>query len=128
MVKAKKRVEDSIQRHLVAWMKEEYPNVKVIATLNEDSRTRVDMGCDIGITDLILMRRDGEMLAVFFLELKTKTGRLSESQKDWAADYADAFASVNTHYDVAYGFSDAKEKVKSWLDSPKIFRHSVQTD
>lgn len=116
--RSKRRVEDSIQRHLVAWIRSEYPEIKVIATLNEDSRTRVDMGCDIGIPDLILMRRVGGVLLVFFLELKTKTGRLSDSQKDWAADYAARFAcESNTNYDVAYGFSAAKEKVKSWVDN-----------
>lgn len=116
------RVEASIQRHLVAWIRSEYPSIKVVATLNENSRTQIEMGCDVGITDLILLDRHDGVLFVFFLELKTKKGKLSQSQKDWQEDYINRYESANATYDVAYGFSQAKEKIKDWqfaLDNQK---------
>lgn len=114
-----KRVEDSIQRNLVAWIKKEYPHVKVIGTLNEDSRTKVAMGVDVGLPDLMIMWSDDDVLQVYFLELKTKDGRLKKSQKDWAKDYHERFASSNTHYGVAYGFREAIKQIEGVLKCEK---------
>lgn len=113
-----KRTEASIQRNLVKWIKETYPNVKVIAAQNENSRHATEQGTDVGLPDLILMWRVDDILEVFFLELKTKKGRLQPSQKEWAADYAKRFISENTHYDVAYGFSEAKKKIAEVISTP----------
>jgi hypothetical protein len=110
------RIEASIQRHLVAWIKETYPQAKCIATLNENNRHCMDMGCDEGITDLLIMeRRTDGLLWMLFLELKKKKGKLSESEIKWAKDYHINFASKNTVYAVAYGFSAAKEIIEQFF-------------
>ena len=109
----KRNVEASIQRALVAWLKEHYKHVMIQATLNEHSRTQMGMGCTVGIPDLLLFWRRGGVLNVLFLELKTKTGRLSDSQHSWKDAWLDSFlAAPNTHYAVAKGFGAAKEVVE----------------
>lgn len=77
----------------------------------------MDMGCEEGSTDLLLRRRKADgYLHILFLELKTTDGTLSPSQIDWVADYYSRFASRNTTYAVAYGFSEAKEVVSAWVE------------
>lgn len=111
-----RRIEDAIQRALVKWIREECPSIHIIATRNEDSRKFVGMGVDVGVTDLILMKKRDDILQVLFLEMKTKRGKLSESQKEWKTGKYDLLLnSNNTQYDVAYGFENAKEKILDWL-------------
>jgi hypothetical protein len=114
-----KRIEAAIQRALVVWLRAEHPALRFHATLNENSHHQTDMGCDIGIPDLLLFRRVGEVLHVLFLELKKKTGKLSPSQKDWATCYHLGLAGSNTDYAVAYGFEQAKEMITEWANDTK---------
>lgn len=107
-----KKVEAAIQRALVAWIRENYPSVEILATLNENSRHQIDMGCDVGITDLLIFKPVQNVKHIFYLELKTQTGKLHASQKKWAARYTPY---ENTHYGVAYGFADAREQIKEWM-------------
>ena len=116
-MKSRSNIEAAIQRAGVDWVKKTHADVKIIATLNENSRHHIGMGCDVGITDLMLMKRVGGVLYVFFLELKKKKGVLSKSQKDWRIDYECRFAGNNTRYDVAYGFDEMKEKINLWIKS-----------
>lgn len=104
----KRRIEASIQRHLVKWLEEEFPHVRIVATLNENNRHCMDMGCQEGITDLLLFwEPNGDGIEhIFYLELKTKTGKLSDPQIEWAEKRP---IRSNTHYAVAYGFSQAKD-------------------
>jgi hypothetical protein len=113
-------VEATIQRALVRWIRENYPHVKIIAAQNENSRHHIEQGMDIGLPDLMLLWRENDVLQMFFLELKTKKGRLSASQKDWAADYALRFAASNTQYAVAYGFAAAREAVQKGISSSRL--------
>lgn len=105
-----KRVEAAIQKALIAWVKETYPEVIITATANERSYKEVEqIGC-LGIPDLILFYPTGKVL---FLELKTKTGRFSESQIEFNEMFDSRFQCFQR--DVAYGFSHAKELIINWL-------------
>ena len=110
----RKNVEGAIQRALVRWIHETYPHIKVVATLNENNRHCMDMGCDDGITDLILFDRVDGVLHVFFHELKKLKGTLQPNQVDWEIDYVMRYASSNTHYAVGYGFEQSKKNVIDW--------------
>lgn len=108
MVKqAPKRAEAAIQRAVVDWVRREWPMVKVVATLNENNRHCMNMGCDDGITDLILMWTPMDVMHTLFLELKTKNGTLQPNQQEWSAAYHIGWAGTNTHYATAYGFEHA---------------------
>ena len=110
-------VESAIQRAVVDWVKNNYPMVMVQATLNENSRDAMALGCTKGITDLLLFYTPSEgPMCVIFLELKTKKGRLLPSQTEWVRDwYGGRLKADNTHYALAYGFSEAKEAIKKIL-------------
>lgn len=109
----RKSTEAAIQRALVAWLGDHYKYVMVQATLNENSRTHMGMGCTVGIPDLLLFWRCNGTLNVLFLELKTKTGRLSQSQTGWKSAWYDCFiVAPNSHYAVAHGFGAAKKVIE----------------
>lgn len=114
-----KKVEATIQRALVQWIKLQYPFVKVIAAQNENSRYHIEQGMDKGLPDLMLMWRVDGVLQVLFLELKTKNGRLQQSQKDWATNYTEHYAASNTQYAVAYGFVEAQGIIQKGISSSK---------
>jgi len=109
-------VEAAIQRALVKWIPAE---VHVIATLNEDSRHKLTMGVDVGCPDLLLFYRGRSVLHVFFLELKTKTGSMRYTQKEWAEGYLANLQSINTSYATAYGLEEAQGYVEAWLEQLK---------
>ena len=111
---SKKQVEAAIQKHIVLYVRDTYPLVKIHATQNEHSYNKNTDG-DLGITDLILFRRKGKTLHIFFLELKTTVGTLLASQKKWKKDYDKDFAANNTTYGVAYGYTAAKDAIDSWI-------------
>jgi hypothetical protein len=111
-----KKTESAIQRALVDWLTNNYRHVMVQATLNENSRNYMGMGCTVGIPDLIIFWRRFGVLQVLFLELKTKKGRLSNSQTGWKSAWYDSLLKEkNAHYAVAYGFSDAKNILEAVL-------------
>jgi len=118
-----KRVESAIQRAVVRWVAGTYDHVKVVATLNENNKHCMDMGCDLGITDLIIhWTVDGTMYTLF-LELKTTTGSLQESQEDWAFDYQYHYAATNTYYGTAFGYEKAIEIIACVIDSCMLKKH-----
>ncbi len=108
---------------MIIWLRDylttsQYPfKVKIAASQNENSRHAVDLGMDVGEPDLRLSLTKDDIYYIFFLELKTKTGKLQESQKDWFADYEENFKASNTHYAVAYGYTQAQELIINWLAS-----------
>jgi hypothetical protein len=108
-----KKVEAAIQRALVEWIGKTYPYVMVQATLNENSRHAIDMGCCVGIPDLLLFWRKGDTMHVLFLELKTKhkKSKVRDTQVEWYKNNYKKLEGVNTHYAVAKGFSEAKKEI-----------------
>lgn len=111
-----RNIEAAIQRAVVHWMKEHHPAIMMQATLNENSHHCMDMGCTAGIPDLLLFLpgpQDG-LLHIFFLELKTKKGKLSDSQIAWALTRP---RSHNVTYGVAYGYTEAIQAIQSWVDN-----------
>ena len=72
---------------------------------------------DVGEPDLRLSLTKNDIYYIFFLELKTKKGTLQESQKDWFSDYEANFKASNTHYAVAYGYTEAQQLIINWLSA-----------
>lgn len=86
------------------------------ANFNEFARHAIDMGMDIGSADLLLRQRRADNITHFlYLELKRKNGTLSDSQKEWSAEFDLHYASDNCKRAVAYGFDEAKEIITNWL-------------
>lgn len=113
-------MESAIQRALVSYLKtisSRSSPIKVIATLNEDSRHKLDMGVDVGCADLILCRRIENILLMLFLELKRKTGTLQKSQLDWGVDFDENFAAINATRAIAYGYDQAIQLIDTWIKS-----------
>lgn len=75
------------------------------------------MGVDVGTTDLHLAMRIGDTLHYFYLELKTKEGKLGKSQVKWNQRFDENFAADNAKRAVAYGFADAKKTIDEWIQS-----------
>ena len=113
-----KKVEAAIQKATIHWVKETYPLVMITATQNENSYKETAQIGSLGITDLILFYRDiDHKFHVFFLELKKTDGKLLPSQKTWNSNFDTNFSCGNASRAVAYGFIDAKIKIKCWYDS-----------
>jgi hypothetical protein len=85
--------------------------------MNEDSRHNVDMGVDVGTTDLHLGTRCDDIFHCFYLELKTTEGELQQSQIDWNERFDKRFACSNAKRHVAYGLDEAKKAIDNWLQN-----------
>lgn len=84
---------------------------------NEHARHCVDMGVEVGSTDLALRTRRGNTTYFFYLELKKLKGKLSPDQTAWNEDFDMHYVSSNCQRDVAYGLQEAKNKIIGWLGS-----------
>jgi hypothetical protein len=102
------KIEDVIQRELIRWLKDDYPDWKVFATRNEDSRNR-SKEIEVGIPDLILRKNIGGVRHFIYFEVKTKKGKLNPNQIKWRDDQD--FCS-NEKYGVGYGLTESKEILK----------------
>lgn len=117
------RVEAAIQQALVDWFRKTYKDYMLTATLNENSRHNIEMGVVAGITDLLIFARKGDILHVFFHELKTKNknSKPSLSQVDWYKNiYIPKLQAANTHYAVSKGLSEAKKAIIEWTTSVRL--------
>lgn len=117
------RIEAAIQRALVDWFKKTYKNYMLQATLNENSRHNLEMGINVGITDLFIFVRKNDVLHVFFHELKTKhkMSKLSDSQVEWYRnEYVPKLQASNTYYAVSKGLSEAKKEIADWIKKLEI--------
>ena len=83
--KKPRHIEEDIQSSCVQWFRLSYPRYVIFACPNGGSRNRLEAinmkrsGVLAGVSDLIIIAER----AVLFVEMKTKTGRQSESQKRW---------------------------------------------
>jgi hypothetical protein len=103
-----RKIEDAIQAAVISWVHEVYPEVLITTTSNEKHYKQTRMVGSLGIPDLILFYKHH----VFFLELKTKTGKLRQTQKNWFASFSFPHSA-----DVAYGFDEAKQKITAWFEN-----------
>lgn len=93
--------------------------IGVAANNNEHARHHVDLGVDVGSTDLLLRTKRGKLTYFLYLELKkTKKngGRLSQDQIDWNEDFDANYASENCSRAVAYGLQEAKDAIINWIE------------
>lgn len=113
------KVEAAIQKELVVWMKENYPDIGICAAQNENSYKAKSQGMDVGTPDLHLRLRHNNTLYIFYHELKTKKGRPQPSQIRWAERYMRDFMASNTYFCVSYGIENAREIISLWHDTIK---------
>jgi hypothetical protein len=113
------KVERAIQRALVHYLKTtpSCSKIKVCAPMNENSKHCLDMGVDVGCTDLILGTRVGSLYHILYLEIKTKNGELSPSQIGWNAEFDEIYASENCCRQVAYGYHEGIRIIEAWKPS-----------
>ncbi len=90
-----------------------FSDIRICATRNEDSRHMLDMGVDVGRTDLTLERSWKGLLYILYLELKTLDGELTPSQVKWNERF-DASPCKNAQRAVAYGYNDAVRIATEW--------------
>ncbi len=105
------KVESAIQKAVIRWVKDNYPDVIITATANERSYRETDQIGSLGIPDLILFTLDERVL---FLELKRKSGSLLPSQAAWNEAF-DLRRSTQFRRAVAYGFAEARAAISSFL-------------
>lgn len=110
-----RKIEDAIQRELIRWLRAEYPHLKITATRNEENRNRVDE-IEIGMPDLLIRWPRGDVMHLLYFEIKTKKGRLSKEQKEWAAFHRLS----NEHYGIGYGLIQCKDVLRELLKQPLL--------
>jgi hypothetical protein len=113
-----KHVESAIQRELVTWLTNNYPDIEVIYRKNEGLKSAAEgkldklMGLQAGVPDLQLLLYKDDWVHILELELKkVKGSALRQSQKDWFANFKPA---KNREAIVAKGLIDAQKKITNW--------------
>ena len=104
------------QRQLIQWCRTR-PELQFLFHIPNESvggqgwivRNR-QLGVKSGVPDLMLPIPVGGYHGLF-VEMKTKDGRVSETQKKWI----DALNSLGYMAVVAYGYEDAKCKIQNYL-------------
>lgn len=101
-----KQDERQIQRSIVSWARRVAPDARTQhVPMNQSSRVAGAImkgdGAQAGFPDLIVIAPGGKTL---FLEVKTKSGKLSEAQKDFAND----LQMMGHNYAVVRSIEDAR--------------------
>lgn len=115
---ARRNLESAIQRQLIIWLHQQ--GLEVVHCKNEGKKSAVSAkldklsGCVAGFPDLMIFKQIRSITHILHLELKTKDGSLNKSQVKWHAEFK---ASGNRKLATAYGFIQAQEIIKNWLDS-----------
>jgi hypothetical protein len=117
----RKNVEATIQQQLVLWLRLQHPSVEIKSNKNEDAGNVVKaminkrMGrAEAGYPDLTLTYDKGDITYILELELKTKTGKLSDVQKTWHSRFQ---PTKNRMAKIAWGFEEAQKAIQSWLST-----------
>jgi hypothetical protein len=111
-----KITEHQEQVMLITWFRLQYPKYIIFAIPNGGARhivTAVKLkaeGVLAGVPDLFLMAAKGEWHGMF-IEMKAKTGNVSDKQKEFMA----AANAMNYKTIVCYGFDDAKTSIINYL-------------
>lgn len=109
-----KKTEHIEQREFVQWFKRTYPDYMIFAIPNGGGRTPAEgqrlklEGVQAGVPDLQILLPNGKAL---FIEMKTKTGTLSASQRELIPK----IESLGFKVFVCYGMEDAVSKVGAEL-------------
>lgn len=85
--------------------------------MNENSHKHIDMGVDVGCPDLIIGIPYKGIFHLLFLELKTKKGKLRDTQKAWNERFDNNLIPKcsNISRAVAYGYDDAIKHIENFL-------------
>jgi hypothetical protein len=113
----KRPVELAIQRAVVQWaLQLSFPGLLITVTSNESHYRDTQQIGQLGIQDVLVFVPRGGVLSVLFLELKTKIGSLSDAQIEWNSEFDKRYSWLtNVRRDVAYGFTDAKRIIATFL-------------
>jgi len=113
----RKNVEAAIQKALIVWVRETYPEIRVSMSANENNHYHLDMGIDVGEPDLWLYKMGADNICHFLrLELKTTIGKLNPNQEEWNMWFDIEFGNCANHKRaVAYGFPQARELINNWF-------------
>lgn len=108
-----RHVEEGIQTACVAWFRLAFPRYLCFAAPNGGSRNRLEAinlkrsGVLAGVSDLIIVADR----AVLFVEMKTKTGRQSEHQKEFQANVE----RLGFEYKVCRSLADFQQTINHWI-------------
>lgn len=115
-----KRTEHQEQVALFQWMRMQYPKVTMFSIPNAAKRSpqlasyMKAEGLMAGVSDIFLMKPVGKFHGLF-LEMKSQTGTISDSQKKFLAKAnAEGYATC-----VCYSYEEAKEIIKNYLQENK---------
>jgi hypothetical protein len=108
--------ETRLQIDIVEWLRFKFPNLLFTSTQAGDRRSALGaimmkrMGYCNGTPDLLIFRAAKGWNGLM-IELKTGTGKVSQSQKDFAQKAENA----GYKYIVAYGIDQAKDQIGGYL-------------
>lgn len=108
-----RHIESSIQQQMVEWFRLQYPTYVIAAIPNGGYRNAIEAsimkreGVLAGFSDLIIIAEHN----VLFIEVKTRTGRQSELQKE----FEKKVAFLGFQYFVCRSLSDFVFTVEKWL-------------
>lgn len=114
-------VEATIQIELVKWIRNNYPEIEIRYTKNENKVNKVQAAIDkkmgqaiAGTPDLQLLLDNGGYTYILELELKTlaKTSQLNSNQIEWHKNFNET---KNRKATWAKGLIAAKEVVTEWV-------------
>lgn len=117
-----KHEESRLQQQCVAWFRAQYPQYAMLLThpANEGNGNRVTgaihkaEGTQAGVPDLLLFLPTfwkGHLFACLGIELKTKTGKQSEKQKDFEL----MFMAAGSAYVVVRSIDEFCRVINNWL-------------
>ena len=117
--KAQVAVEAAIQRELVKWLRNNYPQIEIRYNKNENKKNKIEAIIDkkmgqavAGTPDLTLFNDWIEITYILELELKKLNGTLQPSQIEWHSKFK---PTKNRQAAIAYGLIEAQRIVTEWI-------------
>lgn len=116
-------IETTIQIEFVKWIRNNYPEIEIRYTKNENKVNKVQAAIDkkmgqavAGTPDLQLLMDVEDLTYILELELKTlaKTSKLNPNQVEWHKNFNET---KNRKATWAKGLIAAKEKVQKWYEN-----------
>lgn len=111
-----RHIESEVQRHCIKWFRYQYPRLTIFAIPNGGARGRVEAaimkgeGVLAGVADLFLLAPSKGCHGLF-IEMKTGTGRQSQSQKEFQA----AVEAQGYRYVLCRSLEDFIEQVQDYI-------------